>query len=101
MIVPVSHLLVFSLALFIVGVIGVLTRRNGIIVLMSIELMLNAANINFVAFSRLLSDLAGQVFAMFVIVTAAGEVAVGLAIILSLFRNRESVNVDEVTLMKG
>jgi NADH:ubiquinone oxidoreductase subunit K len=100
-IVPITHLLVFSLALFVVGVIGVLTRRNGIIVLMSIELMLNAANINFVAFSRLLSDSAGQVFAMFVIVTAAGEVAVGLAIILSLFRNRESVNLDDVTLMKG
>ncbi len=101
MIVPVSHLLVFTFALFLVGVIGVLTRRNGIIVLMSIELMLNAANINFIAFSNLLSDLAGQVFAVFVIVTAAGEVAVGLAIIISLFRNRESVNVDEITLMKG
>jgi len=100
-IVPVSHLLVFTFALFLVGVIGVLTRRNGIIVLMSIELMLNAANINFIAFSNLLSDLAGQVFAVFVIVTAAGEVAVGLAIIISLFRNRESVNVDEITLMKG
>jgi NADH-quinone oxidoreductase subunit K len=100
-IVPVGHVLIFSFALFLVGVVGVLTRRNGIIVLMSIELMLNAANINFVAFSRLLGDLAGQIFAMFVIVTAAGEVAVGLAIILALFRNRESVNVDEITLMKG
>jgi NADH-quinone oxidoreductase subunit K len=101
MTVPITHVLTFSLALFLVGVIGVLTRRNGIILLMSIELMLNAANINFVAFSRLLGDLAGQVFAMFVIVTAAGEVAVGLAIILALFRNRESVMVDEVTIMKG
>jgi NADH-quinone oxidoreductase subunit K len=101
MIVPIHHVVVFSLALFLVGVIGVLTRRNGIIVLMSIELMLNAASINFIAFSRLLSDLAGQVFAVFVIVTAAGEVAVGLAIIISLFRNLESIQVDEITLLKG
>ena len=101
MIVPISHVLFFSVALFLVGVIGVLSRRNGIIILMSIELMLNAANINFIAFSRMLSDLAGQIFSIFVIVTAAGEVAVGLAIIISLFRNRESVNVDEVTLLKG
>ena len=101
MIVPVSHVLVFSLALFLVGVVGVLVRRNAIIVLMSIELMLNAANVNFIAFSRLLGEIAGQIFAMFVIVTAAGEVAVGLAIILALFRNRESVMVDEVNLMKG
>jgi NADH-quinone oxidoreductase subunit K len=99
--VPLMHVLVFSLALFLVGVIGVLTRRNALIVLMSIELMLNAANINFVAFSRLLSDLGGQIFSVFVIVTAAGEVAVGLAIILALFRNTESVNLDEVNLMKG
>jgi NADH-quinone oxidoreductase subunit K len=101
MIVPIHHVVVFSLALFLLGVIGVLTRRNGIIVLMSIELMLNAANINFIAFSRILSDLAGQVFAVFVIVTAAGEVAVGLAIIISLFRNTESIQVDEITLLKG
>ena len=96
-----SHVLFFSMALFLLGVIGVLTRRNGIIVLMSIELMLNAANINFIAFSRAMGSLGGQVFAVFVIVTAAGEVAVGLAIILSLFRNTESVNVDDVHLMKG
>ena len=100
-VVPIQHVLFFSLALFIVGVVGVLTRRNGIIVLMSIELMLNAANLNFIAFSRLLADLAGQVFSIFVIVTAAGEVAVGLAIIISLFRNSESINVDEITLLKG
>lgn len=101
MIVPIGHVLVFSFAMFLVGVIGALTRRNGIIVLMSIELMLNSANINFIAFSRLLGDLGGQVFTVFVIVTAAAEVAVGLAIILSLFRNTESVNVDEIHLMKG
>jgi NADH-quinone oxidoreductase subunit K len=101
MIVPIHHVLTFSLALFLVGVVGVLSRRNGIIVLMSVELMLNAANINFIAFSRLMSDIAGQVFAVFVIVTAAGEVAVGLAIIISLFRGTESINVDEITLLKG
>lgn len=101
MIVPLSHVLIFSFALFLIGVVGVLTRRNAIIVLMSIELMLNAANINFIAFSRLLSDLGGQIFSVFVIVTAAGEVAVGLAIILSLFRNRETVLVDEMDLLKG
>lgn len=99
--VPINHVLIFSIILFLIGVIGVLTRRNAIIVLMSLELMLNAANINFIAFSRTMSDLGGQVFAVFVIVTAAGEVAVGLAIILSLFRNSETVNVDEVNLMKG
>jgi NADH-quinone oxidoreductase subunit K len=93
--------LVFSLALFLIGVIGVLVRRNALIVLMSIELMLNAANINFIAFSRTLSDLGGQVFSVFVIVTAAAEVAIGLAIILSLFRNSDSVMVDEANLMKG
>ncbi len=101
MTVPIEHVILFSFAMFLVGVIGALTRRNGIIVLMSIELMLNAANINFIAFSRMLGDLAGQVFSIFVIVTAAAEVAVGLAIILSLFRNTGSVNVDEIHLMKG
>jgi len=99
--VPESHVLVFSMALFLIGVVGVLTRRNAIIILMSIELMLNAANINFIAFSRAMGNLGGQVFSIFVIVTAAGEVAVGLAIILSLFRNRETVNVDDVHTMKG
>jgi NADH-quinone oxidoreductase subunit K len=101
MTVPIEHVIAFSFALFLVGVAGALTRRNGIIVLMSIELMLNAANVNFIAFSRLLGDLAGQIFSVFVIVTAAAEVAVGLAIILALFRNTESVNVDEIHLMKG
>jgi NADH-quinone oxidoreductase subunit K len=99
--VPIYHVLVFTFAMFLIGVMGVLTRRNGIIVLMSIELMLNAANINFIAFSFLLGDLGGQIFSIFVIVTAAAEVAVGLAIILSLFRNSVSINVDEIHLMKG
>ncbi|HKY33708.1 MAG TPA: NADH-quinone oxidoreductase subunit NuoK [Candidatus Polarisedimenticolia bacterium] len=99
--VPTSHLLVFSLALFIVGLAGVLTRRNAIIVLMGIELMMNSANINFIAFSRQLGDLAGQVFSVFTIVVAAGEVAVGLAIIIALYRNKDTINIDEINIMKG
>ena len=99
--IPTSHILTFSLALFIIGMLGVLTRRNAIIVLMGIELMLNSANVNFIAFSRQLGDLAGQVFSVFTIVVAAGEVAVGLAIIIALFRNKDSINVDEINIMKG
>jgi len=99
--IPTSHLLVFSLALFIIGMIGVLTRRNAIIILMGIELMLNSANINFIAFSSQLSDLAGQIFSVFTIVVAAGEVAVGLAIIIALYRNKDTINVDEINIMKG
>ena len=99
--VPMNHVLVFSLLLFSIGMIGVLTRRNAIIILMSIELMLNAANVNFVAFSRQLNDLGGQLFSVFTIAVAAGEVAVGLAVVLALFRNRDTVYVDQVHLMKG
>ncbi len=99
--VPPNHVLVFSLLLFAVGVLGVLTRRNAIVILMSIELMMNAANINFIMFSQRLHDLAGQVFSVFTIAVAAGEVAVGLAIVLALFRNRDTVYVDEVHIMKG
>ena len=99
--VPASHILVFSLALFCIGMLGVLTRRTAIIVLMGIELMLNSANINFIAFSRQLGDLAGQVFSIFTIVVAAGEVAVGLAIIIALYRNKDSINIDEINIMKG
>ena len=99
--IPTSHMLVFSLILFTIGMVGVLTRRNAIIVMMGIELMLNSANINFIAFSRQLGDLAGQVFSIFTIVVAAGEGAVGLAIILALYRNKDTINVDEVNIMKG
>jgi NADH-quinone oxidoreductase subunit K len=95
-----THVMLFSVALFAVGVLGVLTRRNAIVVFMSIELMFNAANLNFIAFAWALPDVSGQVFAVFVICIAAGEVAVGLAILIALFRNRESINVDEVTLLK-
>mgnify|MGYP001614849991 CR=1 FL=1 len=101
MLVPSSHVLIFSMILFTVGVVGVLTRRNAIIVLMGIELMLNSANINFIAFSQQLGDLAGQIFSIFTIVVAAGEVAVGLAIIIALYRNKDTINIDEINIMKG
>lgn len=94
--------LFFSAALFSAGVYGVLARRNAILVLMSIELMLNAVNVNLVAFSRFLQEtmVTGQVFALFVITVAAAEVGVGLAIVILLYRNRETINVDEVNLLK-
>ncbi len=94
------HYLILSLILFAIGILGVLTRRNVIIILMSIELMLNAANLNFIAFSRELVDLSGQVFAIFTITVAAAEVAVGLAILIALFRNRETVDVTQIQIMK-
>jgi len=98
---PITQYLLLSAFLFCTGVYGVLARRNGVLVLMSIELMLNAVNINLVAFSARLSDAAGQVFALFVIAIAAAEVRVGLAIVLLIYRNRVGVNLDEIDLMKG
>lgn len=92
--------LLFSAALFAVGVYGVLARRNAVLVLMSIELMLNAVNVNLVAFAVQLGDLAGQVFALFVIAVAAAEVGIGLAIVILIYRNRETINVDEVNLLR-
>ena len=92
--------LFFSALLFSAGVYGVLARRNAIMVLMAIELMLNAVNVNLVAFSQSLGQLGGQVFALFVIAVAAAEVGIGLAIVILLFRTRESINVDEVNLLK-
>jgi NADH-quinone oxidoreductase subunit K len=96
----ISHYLVLSLALFTIGVIGVVTRRNVIIILMSIELILNAVNINLVAFSRLFGDTAGQAFVIFIITDAAAEAAVGLGIMIAFFRNRETVLADEMDLLK-
>jgi NADH-quinone oxidoreductase subunit K len=93
------HYLILAAALFALGTIGVLTRRNVVIVLMSIELILNAVNLNLVAFSRLWG-LQGQVFAIFVITDAAAEAAVGLGILIAFFRNKETINVDEVDLLK-
>ena len=92
--------LMFSALLFSAGVYGVLARRNAIMVLLAIELMLNAVNVNLVAFAALLQQMTGQVFALFVIAVAAAEVGIGLAIVILLFRTRESINVDEVNLLK-
>ncbi len=96
-----AHFVGLSFVLFTIGVVGVLVRRNLLTVLMSIELMLNAVNINLVAFSRQLGDLTGQVFTIFVIAVAAGEAAIGLAIIISLYRLKSSVNLDDVAEMRG
>jgi NADH-quinone oxidoreductase subunit K len=99
--VPVEWYLIFAGALFVIGVAGMLVRRNALVMFMCIELMLNAANLTLVTFSRALNDLDGQVFVFFVMVVAAAEVAVGLAIIINVFRARETVYVDEVNLLKG
>jgi NADH:ubiquinone oxidoreductase subunit K len=95
-------LLFFGAVLFSAGIYGVLARRNAVLVLMSIELMLNAVNVNLVAFSAYLRDqlVTGQVFALFVITVAAAEVGIGLAIVILIYRNRETINVDEVNLLK-
>jgi NADH:ubiquinone oxidoreductase subunit K len=97
---PASYFLVLSALLFSIGIYGVLARQNAVLVLLSVELMLNAANINLVTFAALLKDAAGQVFALFVIAVAAAEVGIGLAIVILIFRNRQSVAVDEMSLMK-
>ena len=94
------HYLVVAAALFALGVIGVLTRRNVVILLMSIDLILNAVNLNLVAFSRMWGGLQGQVFSIFIVVDAAAEAAVGLGILIAFFRNKETVNIDEVDLLK-
>jgi NADH-quinone oxidoreductase subunit K len=90
-----------SVALFAIGALGVLVRRNAIIIFMSIELMLNSANLAFVSFARHLNDLDGQIFVFFVITVAAAEVAVGLALIVAIFRTKRSINIDEMHLLKG
>lgn len=99
--VPIStvHYLFVAAALFIIGTIGVVTRRNVVIILMSIELILNAVNLNLVAFSRLYGY-HGQVFAIFVVADAAAEAAVGLGILIAFFRNKETINMDDVDLLK-
>jgi NADH-quinone oxidoreductase subunit K len=95
-----THYMILSAALFVIGIIGVMTRRNIIIIFMSIELILNAVNINLVAFSYQLGNGIGQVFAIFVIAVAAAEAAVGLGIILAFYRNKETVNIDEMNIMR-
>ena len=101
-----SKFLVIAAILFIIGVAGVLTRRNIIVIFMSIELILNAANLNFIAFSRYVQDtggtnpMAGQIFTVFIIVVAAAEAAIGLGIVIALYRNRETIWVDQIDLLK-
>jgi NADH-quinone oxidoreductase subunit K len=99
--VPLSHVLALSVILFVLGVAGFIFRRNIITVFMCIELMLNAVNLAFVAFSRFRGNLDGQIFVFFVIVVAAAEAAVGLAIIIALHRNRESLNIEDVDSMNS
>lgn len=98
---PINYFLILSAFLFCAGAYGVLARRNSVLVLMSVELMLNAVNINLVAFSAGLQDVAGQVFALFVITIAAAEVGIGLAIVLLIFRNLRSPDLDRVEQLKG
>ena len=98
----IQHFLTVSAVLFVLGVLGIfLNRKNVIIILMSIELILLAVNVNLVAFSAYLGDLAGQIFAMFILTVAAGEAAIGLAIVVVYFRNRGSIAVQDINLMKG
>lgn len=95
-----GHIVLVSLAMLALGTIGILIRRNALIMFMSVELILNAGNLNFIGFSRFLPDPVGQIFSVFIIVIAAAEVAVGLAIVLALYRNRDTVMVDEASQMK-
>jgi NADH-quinone oxidoreductase subunit K len=99
--VPMSWYLALSAIVFVIGVVGVLVRRNALIIFMSVELMLNAANLAFVTFAHYLNSLDGQVFVFFVMTVAAAEVAIGLAIIVNVFRLKETVYVDEINLLKG
>lgn len=100
--VPLQHYLILAAILFALGVIGIfLNRKNVVILLMSIELMLLAVNINFVAFSHFLGDMAGQIFVFFILTVAAAEAAIGLAILIVLFRNRHSIDVEDMDTLKG
>jgi len=98
--IPVPYYLVISAVLFVTGAVGVLLRRNALIMLMSLELMLNAVNLSFVAYARMLNDTGGHVIVFLNIAVAAAEAVVGLAILLTIFRNRETVNVDHLNLMR-
>ncbi|MEE9604383.1 MAG: NADH-quinone oxidoreductase subunit NuoK [Candidatus Scalindua sp.] len=98
--IPLSWYLILAGMLFTIGVVGVLTRRNAIVIFMCIELMLNAVNLTFVAFSHYLNSMDGQIFVFFIMTVAAAEAAVGLAIIVAMFRNKATVNVDDINLMK-
>ena len=98
---PISYYVALSAILFSIGAVGVLIRRNAIIIFMSIELMLNAANLAFVAFARMHEALSGQIFVFFVMTVAAAEVAVGLALIVAIFRSKQSIDVDQLSSLKG
>jgi NADH-quinone oxidoreductase subunit K len=99
--IPTSYVVVLSAMLFTLGVIGVLTRRNAIIAFMSVELMLNASNLAFIAYARGLQQVSGHIFVFFVIAVAAAEVAVGLALIVTIFKTKHSIDVDQVSSLKG
>jgi NADH-quinone oxidoreductase subunit K len=99
--VPVAYYIALSAVLFTLGALGVLIRRNSIVIFMSVELMLNAANLAFVAFARVYQAVSGQIFVFFVMAIAAAEVAVGLALIVTIFRSKQSIDVDQMTTLKG
>ena len=99
--VPIEYYVGLSAILFMIGAMGVLTRRNAIIIFMSFELMLNAANLLFVAFARMYEALGGQIFVFFVMTVAAAEVAIGLALIVAIFRTKHSIDVDQMSSLKG
>ena len=101
MIVPLEHVIILSIVIFSIGIMGVLFRKNAIIIFMSIELMLNAVNLSLVGFSRYYNSVDGQVFVFLIMTLAAAEVAVGLAIIVSLFRNKQTINIDEINILRG
>jgi NADH-quinone oxidoreductase subunit K len=100
-VIPISYYIILSAVLFTIGALGVLIRRNAIIIFMSVELMLNAANLAFVAFSHIHQNLSGQIFVFFVMTVAAAEVAVGLALIVAIFRTKKSIDVDQLNMLKG
>jgi NADH-quinone oxidoreductase subunit K len=99
--VPTEYYLVLSAILFTIGVVGVLIRRNVLIIFMSVEMMLNAVNLSFVALARHFTDLNGQIFVLMVMVVAAAEVAVGLAIVMTIVRRKDTTNIEDVNLLKG
>lgn len=99
--IPVTHIAVFTTILFGIGVTGILIRRNALIMLMSLELMMNAANINFIAFSRQFDSLHGHIFTIFIMCVAASEVAIGLAIAVTIYKNKETIQIDHLNELKG
>jgi len=100
MMIPIEYYLILSAFMFSVGIVGVLTRRNAIVVFMCVELMLNSANLTLITYSSYLGDVAGQLFVFFVMAVAAAEAAVGLAIIIAIFRNKLTVNIDQINILK-